>query len=420
MIGRIKGTQDWLDLSLYRYVIAQAQKQMQRYQFTEIATPLIEPVALFKRTLGTDTDVVSKEMFCIRPHSETSEEICLRPEATASTMRAYLQERVTAKPWRVYSYGPCFRYERPQKGRLRQFTQFNIELINASSISYDAQCLFMLNELFSQGLNLSSYTLHINFLGCKADRATYRTTLLGFLTAHQADLCSTCAQRMHHNTMRIFDCKEASCQAHYVHAPLLVDHMCQECVHEWSSLQQLLNAQNVPYTITPTLVRGLDYYEKTVFEFVSTLLGAQSTFCGGGRYELASIIGDSDRVPSLGAAFGMERMLIMLQESGMKLPVVPSPVAWIIIPLSPAQHAYALAVANTLRNAEIFTTILFDGTSLKTMLRNAHAAGAPAVIIIGEDEEKADKIVFKNLETGDQKVTTVSDLISTYASAHTP
>jgi histidyl-tRNA synthetase len=280
MIPRVKGTQDFLDLSLFRFVINQFQKHADRYRFHEIATPIIEQVELFKRSLGLFTDVVSKEMFLIEGHQgqESNEQLCLRPEATAPTMRAFIESQPLT-PWKVFSYGPMFRYERPQKGRYRQFHQINCEIIGASSISNDALFITMLDRFFHETLNLNSYALHINFLGSYEDRAAY-TAILANYVGSLSGICATCQQRKEKNILRVFDCKNPECQKLYAKAPAMIDHLSQESRAEWQELQDQLSLLSVTFAVNPRLVRGLDYYNKTVFEFSSDSLGAQNAFDG--------------------------------------------------------------------------------------------------------------------------------------------
>ena len=290
MLSRVRGTRDIIDSRLMLFAINAITKQMKKYHFKQIITPILEPVALFKRSLGCETDVVSKEMFIVRSSSaeqgsdvaQGDDEICLRPEATASVVRAFIEEGIQTVPWKVFLFGSMFRYERPQKGRYREFYQCSMELIGAHSLAYDAQLISMLDRLFRQSLTLEAYALHLNFLGCPEDRVLFKEQVAVFLEANLAALCETCLKRKDANILRVFDCKSESCQQLYVKAPLLADCFCEECDIEWCELRHQLEELSVPFVHMPRLVRGLDYYNKTVFEFVSPLLGAQSTFCGGG------------------------------------------------------------------------------------------------------------------------------------------
>src|SRR3984957_10422043 len=311
---RVKGTQDFLDLRLFNFIVEEAKAQLQTYHFTEIATPLIESVELFKRSLGVYTDVVSKEMFLIPSRHEDDEAMCLRPEATASILRAFIENGVQQVPWKVFTWGPMFRYERPQKGRYRQFHQVSMEVVGASSVAQDVWFITMLDRLFHEKLHLNNYALLINYLGCFEDRKTYQVELRNFLdSADAATICDACRERKEKNIMRIFDCKSPTCQKIYEQAPTISECLCSRCAAEWAQLQDQLHILSVTYAHKPTLVRGLDYYSKTVFEFVSYDLGAQNTFCGGGRYDqLVSQLGGTQDQPSIGAAIGIERLMLLL------------------------------------------------------------------------------------------------------------
>lgn len=405
MIPRVKGTQDCIDLILFNFVIAESKKHLLRYHFTEIQTPIIEYLDLFQRSLGQHTDVVSKEMFIIESRQESDEErICLRPEITAPTMRTFIDSSIQQTPWKVFSYGPCFRYERPQKGRFRQFNQITMEIIGATSIAQDVQFIMMLDRFFHETLHIASYSLVINFLGCFQDRIQFRAILKKFMDSPQAQgVCTQCQERKERNILRIYDCKNSDCQAMYRSAPRMTDHLCVECDQEWKQLQQQLSLLSVSYVHKPTLVRGLDYYNKTVFEFVSKNLGAQDTFCGGGRYnQLAKELGAAQDFPSIGAAIGIERLLLLLEpyKERLALPVLPP--LHIIIPLSGEQHALALLLADTVRSHDLCVDVLFEG-SLKSMMRKASKLGAAYVLILGETEQQTKKVVVKNMVTGQEE-----------------
>lgn len=411
MIPRVKGTQDFLDLSLYNFIIKQARDHLTLYHFAEIATPLLEPLELFKRALGTYTDVVSKEMFLITPAPGSKDQICLRPEATASTTRAFLEHRVQATPWKVFSHGPMFRYERPQKGRYRQFHQINIEAISIDSVAHDAQLLAMLERFFHDRLQLNNYALLINTLGCANDRIAYQTILKKFLNSDQArNICTTCLVRKDNNMLRIFDCKNTECQEIYKNAPVTSDYLCTTCTNEWQQLREQLTILSVSHAHDPRLVRGLDYYNKTVFEFVSDNLGAQNTFCGGGRYELATQFGAKEPIPSLGAAIGIERLMLLLEPMRDQLPISKLPALHIIMPLSAQQQSLALLLADTLLANNLCVDVLLDGGSVKNMMRKANKMGAATALILGDEEQEGRTVMVKDMITGSQEAVAQIDL----------
>jgi len=285
MINRIPGTHDMLNMQLYNAVLATIKEYLTRATFSEISTPLIEHTELFQRSLGLGTDVISKEMYYVASAHAPAEErtlLCLRPEATAAIMRAYLNEAVQEQPWKVFTVGPMFRHERPQKGRYRQFHQVSIETLGASSVYEDALLLLLLERLFTERFSMRDHVLLINYMGCSTDKAAYTTLIRRYAEDHEDVLCTTCQERLQTNVLRIFDCKIASCQTVLTKAPYIAQSLCATCTTEWNQLQTILQQLSVNYIYTPHLVRGLDYYEKTVFEFTSSRLGAQATFCGGG------------------------------------------------------------------------------------------------------------------------------------------
>lgn len=415
MISRIRGTQDFLDLTLWNFFIAKAKKQLASYHFTEIATPLLESLDLFARGLGQETDVVSKEMFVIAKRDDEDETICLRPEATASTLRAFIENGVQHEPWKVFSHGPMFRYERPQKGRYRQFHQLTIELIGAASISYDVQLIAMLDRFFHEELTLNNYALLINFLGCAADRIVYKEKLRKFLadTAVQAGICERCKVRQEKNILRIFDCKNNDCKQIYRNAPTIVENLCAACGDEWKTTQEQLHILSISFAYDPTLVRGLDYYNKTVFEFASANLGAQNAFCGGGRYDdLAQMLDMREQLPCVGAAIGIERIVLLLEEKKEQL-LLPQQMPLIaIMPFAKEQHALCLLIADMLAAAGHCTDVFFDNQSIKSMMRKANKIGASYAIMIGEDEQKNRLATVKNMKTGTQDTIAQTELIT--------
>jgi histidyl-tRNA synthetase len=406
MFNKVKGTQDFLDLTLYNFIIETIRKQLTLYHFTEIATPILEPSDLFKRGLGTETDVVSKEMFTINSgaHKQASEaaeneSICLRPEATAAIVRAFIENGIQQAPWKVFLHGPMFRYERPQKGRYRQFHQISMEIIGSNSIAQDAQFICMLDRYFHEKLQLNNFAILINFIGCFEDRVAYKVKLNEFLQNEIArDICDLCKIRKETNILRIFDCKNPVCQKIYQDAPFIADNVCAPCASEWQQLKDQLDFLSVSYAYKPTLVRGLDYYNKTVFEFVSDNLGAQNAFCGGGRYDqLVAQLGGKQDQPSIGAAIGIERLILLLEPLRDKLPIAPLPALHVIIPVAKEQQSLALLVADELYAADLCTQVLLEGDSMKSMMRQANKMGASYCIILGDEEQKSRTATVKNM-----------------------
>lgn len=415
MVPRVKGTQDFLDLTLYNFLIDKTRRHLQKAAFTEIATPILEHTDLFKRSLGLHTEVVSKEMYTVvTGHEEEgdSKGLCLRPEATASTMRAFFNNNIEERPWKVFSHGPMFRHERPQKGRYRQFHQTTIEVIGASSIAHDAELIATLDRFFTDHLKFPAYALVINFLGTTEDRIAYKKALKVFLDKH-SNLPEKIMALKETNILRIFDLKDPACKEALKDAPVITDYLCEESQKEWVLLQSLLSQLSVSFSCDPRLVRGLDYYNKTVFEFVSTQLGAQNSFCGGGRYDyLSQTLGEEKAVPSLGAAFGIERVVMILEQHLANLAIPHKPALQMIMPMTALQHPLALICADALRAHDICCDIILDEASMKSMMRKADKSGAQHVLIIGEDEVKNNYITVKNMMTGTSEKVQQSNLVA--------
>jgi len=416
MFFRIKGTQDNLDCRFVQGVLKIVMQHLSNYNFQQISTPIIESTTLFERGLGIATDVVGKEMFIVESKSDR-EQICLRPEMTAGTIRAFIEQQGSlVLPWKVFSYGPVFRYERPQKGRYRQFHQVSIESLGSSSVLYDAFFISMLDNLFAEKLSIQNYVLQINFLGQQQDRENFKAHLYTFLTEHESLLCVTCITRKDTNILRVFDCKVETCNNLYKSAPKIVDHLTPESKVEWDLLCQQLHQLSVSFIHNPYLVRGLDYYNKTVFEFVGTTLGAQNTFCGGGRYDtLATQLGSKEEVPAVGAGIGVERLLMLLEEDQEKFSIPKRPLVC-LVPCQIEQNGTALLIADSLQAQGICIDILLDEASLKSKLRKANKLQAMYVAVIGHDEQIGNYVTIKNMITGkDDKVLQV-DLGTFFAS----
>ncbi|MBT6130724.1 histidine--tRNA ligase [bacterium] len=398
--NRVRGTQDFLDMRLFNHTVQTISKHVIRYGFQEISTPILEQTQLFKRILGQQTDVVHKEMYTF-DSGDGSHDTCLRPEATASVARAFVEAGIATVPWRVFSSGPMFRRERPQKGRYRQFHQFNIEAIGVPSVMDDVQLIAMLDHLFDQVFNIDGCALQINFLGAKEDRAAHKVALMEFLKVNVEQLCKRCVERATSNTLRVFDCKNPKCQTLLKDAPVVTDYLNQVSQAEWQRVQDGLHDMGVSFAHNPRLVRGLDYYAKTVFEFVSGDLGAQDSFCAGGRYDgLIADLGSKQDYPSLGAAIGIERLMIMLEEQGADAGQHQLPL-YLILPMSAEQETLALLLADTLRAAGLVTDVVYGKDSMKRMMRYADRVGAAYAVIVGSNEQASGTVTLKNMRTGD-------------------
>jgi len=412
MFSRIKGAQDLLSYNLWKGVLRQVENHFKSYNFKEIQTPLLEYVSLFERGLGYETEVVKKQMFLIEQKNDR-EQMCLRPEATAGTMRAYLENKhELTTPCNFISFGSMFRYERPQKGRLREFHQVNIESIGVAAIEYDAFFIHLLYRLFLEKLAITEFVLTINFLGSAQDREGYKAALFSFLNNHVETICATCQERKNTNILRVLDCKSESCQKIYEAAPLITDYLSEESAQEWITLQNQLLQLGVTFSVNPRLVRGLDYYNKTVFEFVGVLLGAQNTFCGGGRYdELSKQLGSKDLVPAIGAAIGFERLLLLLGDRAHDF-VEPESSLVVVIACTQAENNVTLLCADFLQRSGKTVQVLIDAISLKNKLTRAHKMGAAFVVLIGETEVQSGTVTVKNMMTGKEEQVSQEQLVA--------
>lgn len=411
MFPKVKGVADnFFDMPYWSGVIKKIESTLQSYNFSQINIPILEQVSLFERGLGYETDVVSKQMFIIQSKKEDKDSpaddaICLRPEGTAGTMRAFLENQSNlTTPAKVFFYGPMFRYERPQKGRLREFHQINLEMIGIGSILYDAQCIKMLQTLFAQTLQLQNIVLKLNFLGESQDRQKFSQAFVVHLQPKSAKLCEVCKVRLSKNPLRILDCKSTTCQELFSDAPKLSAFFSEQSKQEWQLLQDTLKELSVNFTIDEKLVRGLDYYNKTVFEFASVNLGAQNAFCGGGRYDgLAEQLGSKTEIPALGCAIGMERLIMILQAQ--HIDIAPkSATLTCIIPLSTTQNKLALHLAESLIAKGKTIEIFLDDAKIQNKMKKANALKATWALLIGDDEQKNNTVTIKNMITGDQQV----------------
>jgi len=408
MIRRVKGTQDLLNMRLYDAIIDVIKHHFLNAHFSHIQTPIMEYVELFQHSVGEHTDIVNKEMYTFSANKK--ETLCLRPEGTAATMRAYLENKITQRPWKVFSHGPMFRHERPQKGRYRQFHQFNLEVINRTSIVQDAHMIVLLDSLFKHALQIKDYVLSINYLGTRDDRNAHKTALAAFLDAHEQALCATCKTRKESNMLRVFDCKNQSCQNLYTDAPLITDYLQESSEKEWQTFQTMLRALGVSFVHNPRLVRGLDYYNNSVFEFSSSHLGTQSAFCGGGQYDLSQQLGKKDPLHSVGAAIGMERLLMILEAGGLSDDDVDDLPLCAVIPFSEEQNLLALLLSEKI-HAHGFHVDIFPG-GIKKALKKADKDNVAYALLLGEDEVSSHTVTIKDMETGESDMVKQSDVIS--------
>lgn len=412
LTNAIKGTQDVLPQDSYknRFVEQTLAEIAGNYGFREIRTPVFEHTELFNRSVGDTTDVVQKEMYTFMDKGDRS--ITLRPEGTAGAVRAFLEHGLfnEALPQKVFYLTSCYRYEKPQAGRLREFHQFGVECFGAESPAADAEVIALANEIFGF-LGVKGLELQINSIGCPTCRAKYQEALKAYFESKKGDLCATCLSRLDRNPMRILDCKSPVCSGIAKDAPVVLDYLCDDCKDHFEKLKKYLDAMNIAYKINPTIVRGLDYYTKTVFEFVATGIGAQGTVCGGGRYDgLCEELG-GNHMPALGFGLGLERLMLVLEAQGIKLPEDQKCNLY-VAPAGEAASLYAAGLVNDLRAGGMFTLFDVSDRGIKAQMKYANKIGAEYVVVIGDNELESGTAKLKNMESGEEmevKLETLAD-----------
>ena len=405
-IKSIRGFKDILpgEVEKWQFAEREARRVFGLFGFSEFRIPLVERTELFVRSIGEATDIVGKEMYTFQDRDGDS--ITLRPEATASIMRAYLEHGLNVREpvGKYYFIGPMFRYERPQKGRYRQFHQIDAEILGVEDPGADAEILAVLIRYLS-GLELKNLSLQINSLGCPECRSPYKTEIQKFLQGRKDTLCEDCQRRLETNPLRIFDCKKEGCREALETAPSILDYLCPDCLAHFTRVKSLLDEITLPYTVNPRMVRGLDYYTRTAFEVVAGELGAQNAVCGGGRYDgLAQDIG-GPRVPSIGFAIGVERLILLLPE---KPEASRRQVFLAALGEEPRKKAFRLA--QELRQADIRVELDYEGKSLKSQMRKADKMRSPYVVIMGEEELKANRVILRDMATKAQENLPLGDV----------
>ncbi|MBQ2812758.1 MAG: histidine--tRNA ligase, partial [Clostridia bacterium] len=397
----IKGTQDLLPNESYknRYVEQTMLDIASKFGYREIRTPVFEHTELFSRGVGDTTDVVQKEMYTFDDKGGRS--ITLRPEGTAGAMRAFLEHGLFNEPLpqKVSYLTSCYRYEKPQAGRLREFHQFGVECLGTAAPAADAELIGLAHEIFSH-LGVEGLQLEINSIGCPTCRKKYHEALHSYFESKKADLCETCLDRLGRNPMRILDCKSPVCSEIAKDAPKVLDYICEDCSAHFEVVKKHLDAMNIPYVVNPTIVRGLDYYTRTVFEFVSTQIGAQGTVCGGGRYDgLAEQLGGNS-TPSLGFALGIERLMLLMQAQNTPLPEEEKPDLY-IASMGEAATVLAAKLAASLREEGISVQYDVAGRSVKAQMKFANKLGVRNTVVIGDSEIESGKVTVKDMNGGE-------------------
>ena len=413
----LRGTQDILPADAYKwnYVEGVIRDLCRRYGYGEIRTPMLEATELFLRGIGDTTDVVTKEMYTFTDRGGRS--ITLRPENTASAVRAYLEHKLYGEGavQKFFYIGSMFRYDRPQAGRYREFHQFGVEVMGASSPAADAEVILLAYTLF-QNLGLSDLVLHINSIGCPKCRPVYREALISHFRSSEETLCDDCRERLEKNPLRVLDCKEDAGKECVRNAPAVTDYLCDECREKFEALKSYLTALGIPFTVDPRLVRGLDYYTNTAFEIQYAPLGAQSAICGGGRYDgLVSEIGGPE-TPSVGFAVGLERLLLALEKQNL-IPEPQKEARVYIAAMGEAATAAGMTIQKELRARGILADMDLQQKSLKGRMKQAGKSGAAYTVIMGDEEMAQKEAVIKTMETGEQEKISLETVVSYIANA---
>src|ERR1700735_4742388 len=421
MIKAVRGTRDLLppETALWNVVEAEVREVFRAYNFQEIRTPIFEATELFARGVGEETDIVSKEMYTWedrgRAESDKGQSLTLRPEATAGIVRAYIEHKLGDRGLnKLYCIGPMFRRERPQKGRYRQFYQIDAEVIGPASAGSerpirDAELLEMLNTLL-QRLGIADFTLYINSVGDAADRAAYNDALRAALQPVVGKMCADCQRRAVTNPLRVFDCKVPEDQPVIATLPVISNYLGESSREHFQSVQALLKEAGVVFAVNPRLVRGLDYYTRTAFEFTHGALGAQNAILGGGRYDGLSEALGGPAAPGIGFAIGEDRLVMSLQESTPAENVLRKPDVY-LAPLGAGMNAEAARLARELRRHDVVADLGDETFRLKKSFETATKAGAKYILIVGENEIGADAFALKNLATGEQVSVPRADLV---------
>ncbi|MGM0426341.1 MAG: histidine--tRNA ligase [Thermodesulfobacteriota bacterium] len=412
----LKGFRDILpeEVGGWQRLETAARRRFEVFGFQEIKTPVLERTELFSRGIGQDTDIVSKEMYSFQDVKGRG--MTMRPEATASVVRAYIQHRLYENypVQKLYSIGPMFRHERPQKGRFRQFHQINAELFADPGPRSDAEIILMAVGLF-EAMGLDEVSLHLNSLGCARCRSPFREALHAYLTDKTASLCPDCRRRTRTNPLRVFDCKMTSCKEVVGNAPSILEFLCQECRTHFDAVKDYLAQIGVPFVLNPQLVRGLDYYNRTTFEIQTLHLGAQNAVAGGGRYDgLVKLLGGPDH-PAIGFAVGMERVVALLEAAGRPEPKCPD---LFIAALGQRADRASFTWMEDLRKQGFWVETDYGLKGLKSQMKKAGRLNTGKVLIVGDDELNAGEGVLRDMVSKEQIKVDLDQLVHTLAQKH--
>lgn len=414
------GTQDLLPAQTEKWQVVEEvmRSEAKIHGFGEIRTPVFEDTRLFQRSVGETTDVVQKEMYTFKDKGDRS--ITLRPEGTAGVVRAMLEHGLynEALPLKYYYFTTCYRYEKKQAGRYREFHQFGAEMFGAASPLADAEVIGLAKSVFDR-LGVQNLSLQINSIGCPECRAKYLEALKEYFHSYESELCDTCRGRLERNPMRILDCKSPICSKIAEGAPHVIDYLCDDCHAHFEDVKKYLTAAGIEFTVNPTIVRGLDYYTRTVFEFVSGDLGSQSTVCGGGRYDgLVEEMG-GQHMPALGFAMGIERLMMIMEAQKIEFPE-PDTCDIYVAALGDAAKLEAFKLAHRLQQYSIAATFDVNDRGLKAQMKYADKIGAKYTIVLGDNELETQKAEIKNMKTGEKtKIDLSKDFVEQFITLQT-
>ena len=412
LIKAPRGTKDIVPAEAYKwnYLEGKFRNLCRLYGYEEIRTPIFEHTELFKRGVGDTTDIVQKEMYTFKDRGDR--DLTLKPEGTAGVIRAFIENKMYAEtqPTKLFYITPCFRYERPQSGRQRQFHQFGVEALGSDTPSLDAEVISLAMQFLGEA-GLKDLTVSINSVGCPVCREEYNQLLKEYLAAKADVLCDLCNDRRDKNPMRVIDCKNETCQTNIVDIPLMADHLCENCKDHFSQLKQYLDEMGINYVVDKKIVRGLDYYKRTAFEIISNDLGAQSTVCGGGRYDgLVEQIGGPSGYSGIGFGLGAERLLLTLEANGVEIGN-PNHTDIFVVTIGDKAKLKSFSILKDLRDNHISADKDHLDRSLKAQFKYSNKINAKYTIVIGDDELDKDEATLKNMETGDQKLIKISELV---------
>lgn len=416
-LQRPKGTADILpaEVTRWQYVEEMAQSIFQEYNFKEIRTPMFESYELFSRATGETSDIVTKEMYDFE--DKGGRHIALRPEGTASVVRAYIENKLYApevqKPVKLYYQGPMFRYERPQSGRLREFHQFGVECLGVKNPAVDVEVMAMANTYFEQ-IGISGISLHINSLGDAESRKAYRQALVDYLTPFEAELSADSKRRLHENPLRILDSKEEADKKIVQGAPSVLDYLTEESLTYFEAVKSMLEALHISYVVDTNMVRGLDYYNDTIFEFIVNLEGQELTVCAGGRYDGLVEYFDGPATPAFGFGLGIERLLLIAERQEISFFNEQSLDVYIAV-MGDRANPVATQLTEAIRNQSFKVERDFSNRKLTAQFKTAEKLNADFIITLGDDEARSGKIKVKNNQTRQEKETTVKAVTENFA-----